>query len=265
MSGARSYPHPLSSVAGRLTGRHAVVTGGAGGIGAAVASTFARAGAGVTLCDLNPVGLDATVASLADDPDAADRMVARVCDIRDRAQVDAMLEAGRQRFGPVDIVAHVAGTAWHVSLSEMGDDDYDRLMDVHVRATFHLLRATVEEFKERGSGKFIAVTSPAAVRGQVNGTIYSAAKSAVLGIVRSAALELAPFGAQVNAVLPMAATPMTELVVSDPSVNERYLANVPLHRWGSPVEIARGFLYLASADSDYVTGTVLTIDGGRTI
>jgi 3-oxoacyl-[acyl-carrier protein] reductase len=247
---------------GRFDGKVAFITGAGQGIGLGIALALATEGADIAIADVE-----------ADRAQRAADQVRRrgatvcvaVCDIRDRAQVDAMLEAGRQRFGPVDIVAHVAGTAWHVSLSEMGDDDYDRLMDVHVRATFHLLRATVEEFKERGSGKFIAVTSPAAVRGQVNGTIYSAAKSAVLGIVRSAALELAPFGAQVNAVLPMAATPMTELVVSDPSVNERYLANVPLHRWGSPVEIARGFLYLASADSDYVTGTVLTIDGGRTI
>jgi 3-oxoacyl-[acyl-carrier protein] reductase len=256
---------PGASVAGRLAGRHAVVTGAGGGIGAAVAMTFARAGASVTMCDIDQAGLDATTGAIAADGDATGQVHASICDVRDRAQVNATVDDGRRRFGPVDIVASIAGTAWHVPITDMTDDDYDALMDVHVRANFHLLRATVEEFRQRRRGKFIAVTSPAAVRGQLNGTIYSAAKSAVTGIVRSAALELAPFGVQVNAVLPMADTPMTEVVTSDESLNERYLANVPLARWGRPEEIALGFLYLASPDADYVTGIVLPIDGGRTI
>jgi 3-oxoacyl-[acyl-carrier protein] reductase len=254
-----------ASVDGRLAGRHAVVTGAGGGIGAAVATTFVRAGASVTMCDIDEAGLEATTSSLAGDAGAASRVLALPCDVRDRAQVNATVAEGRRRFGPVDVVASIAGTAWHVPIAEITDEDYDTMMDVHVRANFHLLRATVDEFRERRKGKFIAVTSPAAVRGQIHGTIYSAAKSAVLGIVRSAALELAPFGVQVNAVLPMAATPMTEVVTSDATVNERYLANVPLARWGRPEEIALGFLYLASTDADYVTGTVLSIDGGRTV
>ena len=103
------------------------------------------------------------------------------------------------------------------------------------------------------------MTSPAAVRGQVDGTIYSAAKSALIGIVRSAALELAPYDVQVNAVLPMAATPMTEIVRDDPAVNAKYLARVPLGRWGEPDEIGRVFLFLASRDADYITGVVLPV------
>jgi 3-oxoacyl-[acyl-carrier protein] reductase len=256
---------PRAAVAGRLARRHAIVTGAGGGIGAAVAATFARAGASVTICDIDEAGLGATTESIAADGGVTGGVHASICDVRDRDQVNATVAEGRRRFGPVDIVASIAGTAWHVPITEITDEDYDMLMDVHVRANFHLLRATVDEFCERRKGKFIAVTSPAAVRGQVNGTIYSAAKSAVIGIVRSAALELAPFGVQVNAVLPMADTPMTEVVTSDESLNERYLANVPLARWGRPEEIALGFLYLASADADYVTGTVLPIDGGRTI
>lgn len=250
---------------GRLSGRNAIVTGGGSGIGAAVALAFVRAGATVTMCDLTDQGMERTEAALADDPAAAARLTAVVCDVRDRSQVTALLDGARQRSGPIDVVASIAGTAWHSSLHEMTDDDYDNLMDVHVRAAFHFLRGVVDEFCERRSGKFITVTSPAAVRGQVNGTIYSAAKSALIGIVRSAALELGPYNVQVNAVLPMADTPMTEVVTTRTEINDHYLANVPLGRWGRPEEIAAGFVYLASSDGDYVTGVVLPIDGGRTI
>jgi 3-oxoacyl-[acyl-carrier protein] reductase len=123
-------------------------------------------------------------------------------------------------------------------------------MDVQVRSALHLLRGVVGDWKERRAGKFLGVTSPAAMRGQVHGTIYSAAKSALIGIVRSAALELAPLSVQVNAVLPMAATPMTDVVRSDPALDARDLARDPLGRWDEPEEIARTFLYLASRDGD---------------
>lgn len=236
---------------GRLENRHFVVTGGAQGIGLGCARVFVGEGARVSTLDLR------------EPPDLGERCGFVSCDVRRREAVEAALAAARARFGPIDGVLHVAGTAWHAELERNTDEDYDAMMDVHVRATFHLLRGVVDEWKARRSGKFIGVTSPAAVRGQVNGTIYSAAKSALIGIVRSAALELAPWNVQVNAILPMAATPMTEIARTDPAINARYLARVPLGRWGEPEEIGRAFLFLASSDADYVTGVVLPVDGGR--
>ena len=221
---------------GRLSGRNAIVTGGGSGIGAAVALAFVRAGATVTMCDLTDQGMERTQAALADDPAAAARLTAVVCDVRDRSQVTALLDGARQRSGPIDVVASIAGTAWYSSLHEMTDDDYDNLMDVHVRAAFHFLRGVVDEFCERRSGKFITVTSPAAVRGQVNGTIYSAAKSALIGIVRSAALELGPYNVQVNAVLPDGRHP------DDRGRDNTYRDQCPLpgQRAVGPVGSARG-------------------------
>jgi 3-oxoacyl-[acyl-carrier protein] reductase len=236
---------------GRVEGKHVVITGAAQGIGLGCARVFAAEGARVSAFDLKPPA------------DLGEQVAFHACDVRRREEIERALAASRARFGPIDCVLHVAGTAWHSDLAHNTDADYDAMMDVHVRAAFHLLRGVVDEWKARGAGKFIGVTSPAAVRGQVNGTIYSAAKSALIGIVRSAALELAPHGIQVNAILPMAATPMTEIARVDPEINAKYLSRVPLGRWGEPDEIGRVFLFLASSDADYITGVVLPVDGGR--
>lgn len=237
----------------RLDGKHAVITGAAQGIGLGCATVFEREGASVSMLDLRTA------------PDLGANSTQIECDVRRRESIDAALAAARERFGPIDIVAHIAGTAWHVDLAEMTDDDYEQMMDTHVRSAFSLLRNVVPEWQERRSGKFIGVTSPAAVRGQAHGTAYSAAKSAILGLVKSAALELAPYNIQVNCVLPMAATPMTAETRADADVNATYLKRVPLGRWGEPEEIAGAFVFLASAEADYVTGHMLPIDGGRII
>lgn len=236
---------------GRLDGQHVVITGAAQGIGLGCARVFCGEGARVSAFDLkSPPALGANLSFHS-------------CDMRRREAVEAALAQARSEFGPIDCVLHIAGTAWHAEIAQNTDEDYDAMMDVHVRGALHLLRGVVDEWKVRRRGKFIGVTSPAAVRGQVNGTIYSAAKSALIGIVRSAALELAPYNVQVNAVLPMAATPMTEIVRIDPAVDAKYLSRVPLGRWGEPDEIGRVFLFLASRDADYITGVVLPVDGGR--
>lgn len=247
----------MTRMLGDLGGRHVLVTGGAQGIGHAVVTEFVGAGATVSVVDRRP-----DTAAVAAAAGAASGLVA---DCGVTAEVQAAVQAARAAAGPVDAVVHAAGIGVHEALAEFTDAMFDRTFGVHVRGLCALLSACVPDWTARGGGSCLAVTSPAAVRGQVHGAVYAGAKSAVIGVVRSAALELAPLGVRVNAILPMAATPMTAEVRSDPALDATYLQRVPLGRWGSVEEIAGFCRFLVSDDGAYVTGAVLPIDGGRTI
>lgn len=233
-----------------VTGVHAIVTGAASGLGRAIAADLEAAGARVSGFDRSPAVRDAPGRGV-------------VVDCGRTADVVAAVGDARAAHGPVSIVVHAAGIGVHQPIGEFTDEFYDRTMDVHVRGLLALAAAATPDWAEHG-GSLLAVTSPAAVRGQVHGAVYSAAKSAVIGIVRSAALELAP-KVRVNAILPMAATPMTAEVREDPALDAHYLQRVPLRRWGSPEEIAGFCRFVLSDAGSYMTGAVLTIDGGRTI
>lgn len=244
-----------------LDGQHAVVTGAASGLGQAVAIELAAAGARVTLLDRAPQ-VQAVAESIS--TEVASAGGCRVdCGITQA--VHDVLDSARAARGLIDIVVHAAGNGVHQELGGFDDQLYEATFDVHVRALFALTSGVLEDWRARGGGTLLAVTSPAAVRGQVDGGIYSAAKSAVIGFVRSAALELAPHGVRVNAILPMAATPMTSEVRHDPALDATYLQRVPLGRWGTPEEIAAFCRFIVSDRGSYITGAVLPIDGGRSL
>lgn len=240
----------MADVAG-ITGRHAVVTGAASGLGRAIAADLAAAGALVTAFDRSPAVTSVSVGHAA------------VVDCGRTDEVRAAVEAARDVHGPVSIVVHAAGIGIHQPIGEFTDAFYDATFDVHVRGLCALAAAAASDWAEHG-GSLLAVTSPAAIRGQVHGSVYAAAKSAVIGFVRSAALELAP-KVRVNAILPMAATPMTAEVREDAALDAHYLQRVPLRRWGTPEEIAGFCRFVLSDAGSYMTGAVLNIDGGRTI
>lgn len=244
-----------------LEGRHAVVTGAAGGIGRAVAEELLAAGALVSAFDRDP-----QIGMLGDELEQDERTLGvAIVDCGSTGEVHRAVGQARAARGPVGIVVHAAGIGVHEPLAVFSDALYDRTFDVHVRGLFALTSAVHDDWEGGGGGAVLAVTSPAALRGQDHGAVYAAAKSAVIGFVRSAALELAPLGVRANALLPMAATPMTAAVRSDPDLDARYLERVPLGRWGTPEEIARFARFLVSDAGSYITGAVLPIDGGRTI
>jgi 3-oxoacyl-[acyl-carrier protein] reductase len=243
-----------------LSGKAAVVTGAAQGIGRAVAEAFAAAGAGVVLVDVDEGGVTAAAAALAD---AGYPAVGVAGDVGDEQTIARAADSARGALGELAIWVNNAGVSRPAMLHKMGVDQFDLVLRVHARGTFLGTREAARRMREAGSGgSIINVTSSAGLAGTIGQINYAAAKGAITAMTKSAAKELGRYGIRVNAVSPAAATQMTETIRSDERFAEQYLERIPLRRWAEPDEIAGAFLYLAGPAADYVTGQVLCIDGG---
>jgi 3-oxoacyl-[acyl-carrier protein] reductase len=240
-----------------LQGRTAVVTGGAQGIGLAIAAAFVEHGANVVLGDLNIEG-----ARQAADQLGRERAVALECDVTSESQMAALVNGAVEHFGGLDVMVNNAGITRDATMRKMSLEDFRLVLDIHLTGTWLGLRAAAALMRERGHGSIINISSISGKVGNLGQTNYSAAKAGIVGMTKAAAKEVAHQGVRVNAIQPgLIRTAMTEAMRED--VWNAKLAEIPMGRAGEAAEVAGVATFLASDLSSYLTGTVLEVTGGR--
>jgi len=243
-----------------LAGRVAVITGGAQGLGFAIAEQFIAEGARVLLGDLN---IDDTLAA-AQALGGSDVARAVACDVTSASEVDRLIAAAVEEFGSVDVMVNNAGITRDATLRKMTEQQFDDVISVHLKGTWNGTRSAAAIMREQGSGAIINMSSISGKVGFVGQTNYSAAKAGIIGLTKAAAKELAHLGVRVNAIAPgLIRSAMTEAMPQ--RIWDAKLAEVPMGRAGEPSEVAAVALFLASDLSSYMTGTVLEVTGGRHI
>jgi 3-oxoacyl-[acyl-carrier protein] reductase len=243
-----------------LSGRAALVTGAAGGIGSAVSQALADAGAAVLVTDLDK---DAAAAVAERITSSGGKAEAAALDVSDRGSADAAAaQAAALAGGNLHIVINNAGVTKPAMFEKTTQDAFRLLFDIHVMGAFNVTQAALPFIPTNGTGRIVNVTSAAGLTGTLGQVNYSAAKAGIIGFTKSLARELATKSIMVNALAPLAATPMTETI----RTNEKFAANmmnrIPMKRWAEPEEIAGAFVFMASDAASYITGQVLPVDGG---
>jgi 2-hydroxycyclohexanecarboxyl-CoA dehydrogenase len=248
----------------RVAVRVAVVTGGASGIGLAVAQRLARDGARVGVFDL-----DAAAARAAADKIEADggSAVAVAVDVSDRGSVDAGLDEVRARFGPVTILVNSAGKEGFKKFLNITDEAWHRILAVNLTGTFYCCQAAAPDMIEAGWGRIVNISSSSAQSGQPLMTHYVASKAGVVGFTKALALELGPQGITVNTVPPgFIDTPMTRRTEERGFLGQGvdyHASQTPVRRAGRPEDIAAACAFLVSEEAGYITGQVIGVNGGR--
>ena len=243
----------------RFAGQTALVTGGARGIGAATAARLAKEGADVVVADFDLAAAEATAAA------CGGRAVR--CDVTSRSDVEAAVATAAERNGRLDILVTCAGILRDNLVHKLSDDDWEAVIDTHLKGTFLAVQAAQTHMVERRSGSIVLISSTSALgnRGQAN---YSAAKAGIQGLSKTLAIELGRFGVRANCVAPgFIATAMTRqtadrLGVSFEDFQTAIAEQVPLQRVGQPEDVAGVIAFLCSDDAAYVSGQVIYVRGG---
>ncbi|HHY47160.1 MAG TPA: SDR family oxidoreductase [Firmicutes bacterium] len=250
----------------RLKDKVALVTGGAEGIGAAIAKVFAREGAAVAVVDVNVATGNRTVQAIND---AGGKAIFLRADVSKSHEVKAMVEGVIAEFGRVDILVNNAGVTLNATVADTEEDDWERVIGVDLTGVYLCSKYIVPHMVEHGGGNIINIGSIASFVGLNNNAAYNAAKGGVMMLTRNMAVDYAPMKIRVNALCPgMVMTPMLEKFIAIQPDPKAYVAKVeastPLGRIGTPEEVAEAALFLATDECPYITGAALMVDGGYT-
>lgn len=248
---------------GVLDGKVALVTGAGDGMGRAHARLLAERGADVIVLDMNEVGAHETAALVREQ---GRRVIAAApCDISDVAAVREVVARCDKEMGRIDILVNNAGHGQRSTFEEISEGDFDRMYSVHVKGSFFAAQAVIPGMKQRRYGKIINISSIWGMTGAEIASHYCGAKAALLGLTKAWAKELAPWNIHVNAVAPGAVLSGGPLKFDSPERLKEKTEQVPLKRYAQPVELAYAVAFLASPEADFITGQVLSANGGQTI
>jgi NAD(P)-dependent dehydrogenase (short-subunit alcohol dehydrogenase family) len=250
----------------RLVNKVAVITGGSGGIGKATAHRFLEEGARVVLVDRDAEAL----AAVAEELGPLGEVLTVTADVSDEADTERFVREARERFGRIDVFFANAGIEGHVApLVDQKMEDFDRVIAVNVRGVYLGLQKVLPVLQEQGSGSVITMSSVAGLQGFAGLSPYVTSKHAVVGMTRSAALEVAESGVRVNSVHPSPIeTEMMDRIEEEiepggaSAARKNFEQIVPFHRYGEPLDVANLVLFLASDESSYITGDHFRVDGG---
>jgi 3-oxoacyl-[acyl-carrier protein] reductase len=242
---------------GRLEGKIAWITGAGSGIGATTARRFAAEGAIVAVNDLNETGGTQVVRQIREAGGQAEFFLGSVTD---KARVQEIVQALVSKHGRLDLLINNAGVLRDAMMAKMTEEQWDTVIDTHLKGSWLCAKTALEQMKAQGSG-VITNTSSTSARGNIGQVNYAAAKAGIWGLTKTLALEYGKYGIRVNAVAPgFIETPMTDQIPDQ--LRERAINNIPLRKIGQPEDVANLHLFLASEEAGYITGQIIYVDGG---
>jgi 3-oxoacyl-[acyl-carrier protein] reductase len=250
---------PKESIMTDFEGKVAIVTGGRRGIGRAIAEVFAQRGADIVLGDRQE---DEAFAA-ADEIAAATGRTIQACylDVAEHESAKSMVDCALSKFGHVDILVNNAGVTRDTLIMRMSEEDWDAVLDVNLKGAWNCARAVVRPMMKQRWGRIINISSVSGLAGQAGQTNYSASKAGLIGFTKALAREVASRGITVNAVAPgFVPTALTQDLPEE--LKDSMMKLIPLNRWGTPEEIAYAVAFFASEEAAYITGQVLSVDGG---
>ena len=241
-----------------LQGKVALVTGGAQGIGKAIALLLAQKGAEIVVSDINLEKAEETAREIEI---LGRKAMAVRADVAFLEEVEKMVQLAMERFGRMDILVNNAGIARDKLLLRMSEEDWDQVLNINLKGTFNCTKTVIRHMAKQRSGKIVNIASVVGEMGNAGQANYSASKAGVIGFTKTVAREFASRGINVNAIAPgYIVTPMTEVLPE--KAKEELKQMIPMQRLGQPEDVAQAVLFLVSAASSYITGQVLNVNGG---